>query len=495
MRKNAALFALALLSLTSACAQGNNNKTDSVSLSDITSDASVSGDSSNEDSSQDATTSSEEVDSGDSKEDGTPNCLKLISSLAELKTHKEVALVAKDGSTYYGYTGVPKEASDGSTYSYYHLGEALTSVSGYEDLLNLGSSIAKLTLSFSDDKVSIQKGESYLWAGKVTSGDKEYANIGLKEEETYFNLDDLGSGDFHLYSDDEVYLEYYKNSFCGASANYKDQAIVSFYSYHYEEGLDKKDPSDDPVDPIDPDKVGKYWSSLDLSKSGNAFRADLQTLIKNYKTNSTTYKACLAIGAAAAAYPVGSSTFVPFYHAAPNVTEGVSGNGALATTTSGCNKEHTWPNSRGCGKNSGPAADPFIIRPTLNSENGSRSNYFYGYSSSNEWDPASCGYEYARGEAARVTLYAATAYYGTCGSGGSSKGNEPMELSNNPGDATSKHTMGTLKTLLEWNAKYAPTAMEIQINDYLYNQGYGRNPFVDEPKLATYIWDSNGVRA
>ena len=530
MRRNVAFIALALLSLASACGQDNQEQKDSVSLSNISEDASLNSDSvsseesqtadspssyeatpysgtasesetsSSEDSQSSEASSDEETipDSGDSSEESnggesTPNCLKLLTSLDEVKACKKVAMVVKDGSNYYGYTGVAKEK-----YSWYHLGESLTAVSGHDDLLKLGTSTKELILTFSSDKVSVKVGDSYLWGGMVTSSESTHANLGLKSEETFLNIADLGNGDFNLYSDDGVYVEYYKGSFCGAASSYKDKAIVSFYTYFYEKGLDSADSGDSTDhgdDPIDSTDGNEYWSTLDLTKTGNEFRADLQKLIKNYKTNSTSYKGCMEIGAAAAAYPVGSKTFVPFYHAAPNVSEGVSGNGAMTTTTGSCNKEHTWPNSRGCGKSSGPAADPFIIRPTLTKENSSRSNYFYGYSSSNEWDPASCGYEYARGEAARVILYAATAYYGTCGSGGSSSGNEPMELSNNPSDNKDKHTMGTLKTLLEWNEKYAPTAMEIQINNYLCEKGYGRNPFVDEPKFASYIWDSNGVRA
>ena len=54
--------------------------------------------------------------------------------------------------------------------------------------------------------------------------------------------------------------------------------------------------------------------------------------------------------------------------------------------------------------------------------------------------------------------------------------------------------MGTLKSLLEWNAKYPVTKMEKQINEYLYAEGYGRNPFVDHPEYANQIWDFNGIR-
>ena len=209
---------------------------------------------------------------------------------------------------------------------------------------------------------------------------------------------------------------------------------------------------------------------INLALRGAEFRNALQTIMAGKKTKTTDYSSCLSIGAKAAAYPnANSSTFVPFYHDA-----------SLTATTSQCNREHTWPNSRGSGK-SGPGADPFIIRPTLTSENSDRGNKFYGTGSS-EWDPASCGFEGARGESARVILYAATMYY-----------QNGLSLSNNPGDATSLKTMGTLSTLLTWNSTYEPTPIEIQINNYLSSNGYGRNPFVDHPEYASYIWDRNGL--
>ena len=212
------------------------------------------------------------------------------------------------------------------------------------------------------------------------------------------------------------------------------------------------------------------WN-INVSLRGAEFRNALQTIMASKKVKTISYSECLGVGAKAAAYPTASSsTFVPFYHDA-----------STTATTGQCNREHTWPNSRGSGKE-GPGADPFIIRPTLTSENSDRGNLFYGNTKSNEWDPASCGFDGARGESARVILYAATMYY-----------KNGLSLSNNPSDATSKKTMGTLSTLLTWNTTYAPTPIEIQINEYLSANGYGRNPFVDHPEYANYIWDRNGL--
>ena len=220
------------------------------------------------------------------------------------------------------------------------------------------------------------------------------------------------------------------------------------------------------VPPVD---VDSNWN-INLSLRGAEFRNALQTIMAGKRTKTTTYSECKSIGAKAAAYPnANSSTFVPFYHDTSRLA-----------TQSECNREHTWPNSRGTGTD-GPGADPFIIRPTLTEENSSRGNKFYGTGNS-EWDPASCGFEASRGESARVILYAATMYY-----------REGLSLSNNPSDAANLKTMGTLSTLLTWNNTYAPTPIEIQINNYLSNNGYGRNPFVDHPEYASYIWNNNGL--
>lgn len=213
----------------------------------------------------------------------------------------------------------------------------------------------------------------------------------------------------------------------------------------------------------------KDWN-LDFSKYGTAFLSDLSALVLG-SGKVASYSAHTTIGPKAAAWPNdNSTTFIPFYHEAKQGQQ---------TTYSSCNREHTWPDSRGGGMFDD---DPVMVRPTLKSDNSDRGNKFYGVGSG-EWDPSSCGYEGARGESARIILYCAVAYY--------SKG---VRLTNNPADGTDKHTMGTLKTLLKWNREYQPTDFERTVNRRLDNMGYRRNPFVDHPEYADYIWDDNGFR-
>ena len=256
------------------------------------------------------------------------------------------------------------------------------------------------------------------------------------------------------------------------SAEENTSAVDSSISSNYEESSSTVSSSETSSNSSSSTYIPSGDSNWDINLAlrGAAFRNALQTIMAGKKKATTTYSNCLSLGAKAAAYPNSSSSkFVPFYH-----------DSSVLATQSECNREHTWPNSRGTGT-SGPGADPFIIRPTLTSENSSRGNSFYG-TGSNEWDPATCGFEASRGESARVILYAATMYY-----------QNGLSLSNNPKDSTNLKTMGTLSTLLTWNTTYAPTPIEIQINNYLSNNGYGRNPFVDHPEYASYIWNNSGL--
>lgn len=221
------------------------------------------------------------------------------------------------------------------------------------------------------------------------------------------------------------------------------------------------------------DLVDSRYPGLDFTTYGTAFRNKLSSLITG---KTTTYSNCLSVGAKAAAYPTASSsTFIPFYHEAKD-SEKVS---------SGCNREHVWPNSRGGNM---IEIDPIVIRPTVSADNSARGNNFYGNTASNEFDPASktsngSSYAGARGEAARIILYAACRYY------------SELSLSNNPNDNwNSVKSMGTLKTLLQWNNQYQPTEFEKTVNDRYASMGYARNPFVDHPEYANFIWDANGLR-
>lgn len=232
--------------------------------------------------------------------------------------------------------------------------------------------------------------------------------------------------------------------------------------------------------------VDSRWP-VNFAEYGAAFRNRLAKLIRSSGTKTIGYKANNNVLAVSDKAINGKAGIIPFYH--PD-----------DCSTTDWNKEHVWPSSRGAGE-SGPGSDPQMLRPTAKSCNSARGNKFFGIGS-DVFDPAECSgdsdsfplYEAARGEVARIIFYCATRYYDTCGSGGSSSGDAPLSLSNNPNDSAGKHTMGRLDYLVEWNNKYPVTAQEVRRNNYLHSQGFARNPFIDHPEYANWIWDKQGIR-
>lgn len=218
------------------------------------------------------------------------------------------------------------------------------------------------------------------------------------------------------------------------------------------------------------DAAASAWAGLDYTSYGKDFQMDLEDLIYASGHKTISYKQNNEVLKKSDASPIKSGAVVPFYHSDDDYTTSF-------------NKEHTWPNSRGTGE-SGPGADPHMLRPTISSENSSRGNDFYGPDGNRQWDPGSLGFEGARGEAARIIFYVATRYY-----------ERNLVLSNNPNDNwNSIKSMGTLKYLVQWNNQYPVTDTERRRNDYLEQAGFGRNPFIDNPDLVNYIYDVNGYR-
>ena len=251
------------------------------------------------------------------------------------------------------------------------------------------------------------------------------------------------------------------------------EELTSDDIYSSEESYVSSDESTD-------DPMELYWSGLNTNDYGDAFRVRLKSLIKATGNKTIGYSENNGVLAESDKALNGKPGIIPFYH-------------ADNCYTTGWNKEHVWPNSRGAGK-SGPGSDPQMLRPTASSCNSARGNKFYGLGP-NEFDPYVCAgdtktgdefpaYAASRGEAARIIFYVA-ARYGT---------DTDMTLSNNPADDKTKHTMGTLSYLYEWNNTYPVTAQERRRNEYLHSQGFARNPFIDNRDLVNYIWDADGYR-
>ncbi|WP_313807728.1 endonuclease [Flavobacterium sp.] len=169
------------------------------------------------------------------------------------------------------------------------------------------------------------------------------------------------------------------------------------------------------------------------------------------------------------------------------------------------NREHIFPQSRGGFEvamgdsadgigvwNSTSASstvdgvsDAHHIRAENGQENSSRNNKNYG--------PVNSGTVYAgqtgtqgswRGDVARALFYMAVRFNGLNVVNG-----DPSEYLVD--GTTPSGNIGDLATLLTWNTTDPKDDFEMNRNNYIYTWQMNRNPFIDYPNLADYIWGAN----
>ncbi|MCD8203651.1 MAG: endonuclease, partial [Coprobacillus sp.] len=80
-----------------------------------------------------------------------------------------------------------------------------------------------------------------------------------------------------------------------------------------------------------------------------------------------------------------------------------------------------------------------------------------------------------RGDVARICLYMYVVYDG-------------LKLEDGITSSSNDVTYGQLNTLLKWNYEDEPDAFEIQRNNRIYEYQGNRNPFIDYPELADYLF-------
>jgi hypothetical protein len=167
------------------------------------------------------------------------------------------------------------------------------------------------------------------------------------------------------------------------------------------------------------------------------------------------------------------------------------------TTGSGTgkwNREHIYPQSRGgfsggttdtayginvwtstnandnlCGH-----SDAHALRAEDGPENSTRNNKDYGGSDYN--GPSGTANSW-RGDVSRAAFYMAVRYNGL------------QVVSGNPNDNTVGQ-LGNSDSMLSWNVSDPRDDFEMNRNNYIYTWQYNRNPFIDMPTLANYIWGS-----
>lgn len=159
------------------------------------------------------------------------------------------------------------------------------------------------------------------------------------------------------------------------------------------------------------------------------------------------------------------------------------------------NREHIYPQSRGGFANAtsetpdGIAiwlptnvddiiaghADAHHLRAEDGPENSTRSNKDYGLTGYN----GPIGNQSSwKGDVARSVFYMAVRY-------------NSLSVVNGDIADTTVGQLGDLSSLLQWNVSDPKDDFEMNRNNYIYTWQVNRNPFIDYPNLADYIWGAN----
>ena len=162
------------------------------------------------------------------------------------------------------------------------------------------------------------------------------------------------------------------------------------------------------------------------------------------------------------------------------------------------NREHSIPQSW-FNEKSPMKSDAFHVYPTDGKVNGQRSNYPFGECSGGTnlggkalgrlGSSTFSGYsgkvfepdDQYKGDFARTYFYFVTRYQ--------------SQMSSMSGDSFAKNTYPSLSKwsidlFLKWHRQDPVSQKEIDRNDAVYSFQQNRNPFIDHPELAEYIWGS-----
>lgn len=235
-----------------------------------------------------------------------------------------------------------------------------------------------------------------------------------------------------------------------------------------------------------------YYDSLE-GKSGAALKQAIQDIIADpVVVRAHNYGDVNTILRTADQNPLNSNEIWMMYKEQPRSKL------LIQTTGSGTgkwNREHIYPQSRGGFSNATSEtpdgmnvweatnanmiahghSDAHHIRAEDGPENSSRNNKDYGLTDYNGF-PGNQGSW--KGDVARAVFYMAIRY------------NALDVVNGNPPDSTVGQ-LGDLATLLTWNVADPSDDFEMNRNNYIYTWQFNRNPFIDHPNLADYIWGTN----
>ncbi len=234
-------------------------------------------------------------------------------------------------------------------------------------------------------------------------------------------------------------------------------------------------------------QIPAYYSSIDFTQTGNLLKNQLSSLITTTHTNKISYTPGVWNALKVSDLNPNNSNNVFLIYGYNDFNASViddrnrdknSNGGAVGDW----NREHCYAKSLGTpalndGGASDAGEDAHHIRASDVQWNGSRGNRLYA---DGEGDAGTVGaFWYPgdewKGDVARMMMYMYLRYPTQC-------------LATNVGSGPTTYNADMPDIFIEWNEEDPVSIFEINRNNEIYNIQGNRNPFIDNPYLATQIW-------
>lgn len=237
-----------------------------------------------------------------------------------------------------------------------------------------------------------------------------------------------------------------------------------------------------------PSELSEYYKDIDFTLTGSSLKDVLATEIIDSHTTFLDYTPGIwNVLKQSDLDPTDNTKVVLIYGYDDTdgnyVTDRTRSKDANGGNTGDWNREHVFPKSLGTPDlgTSGPGADAHHLRPSDVSFNSQRGNKLFATGSGNAGDVSGNWYpgDEWKGDVARMMMYMYLRYGSQCLPKNVAVGSVVASDSN------------MVDLLLEWNAQDPVSDLEIQRNNIVANEQGNRNPFIDNPYLATVIWSGN----
>jgi len=219
-----------------------------------------------------------------------------------------------------------------------------------------------------------------------------------------------------------------------------------------------------------------YYSKVNFNLTKDALKKDLATLITDTHSKTISYSELQTLLKKSDVDPENPSNLLLIYGSQSTGTHQRS-----RSINGSWNREHVYAKSKGTPNlgTSGPGADGHHLRPADNNLNSTRGSLLFDdgagvtayRTSRGGWFP---GDEW-KGDVARILMYMYVRY---------DKRTLPLNITMNP----NTYSPDFPDILIKWNIEDPVSNFEKQRNDIVSKTQGNRNPFIDNPYLATVIW-------